>query len=107
MGFRIKAEDVSKAFVCEVLERARKTRVDIELGKPHPAKDEIADFLNAAIEAGLVSPPCYQPVVDGEPLTDAFGPTIFATQQSVEEWFLDREMCRESWGERHWKGQAE
>jgi hypothetical protein len=67
----------------------------------------VAAIINAAIEAGVVSPPCYQPVVDGEPLNDVFGPTIFATQQSVEEWFVDREMCRESWGGRHWKGQAE
>jgi hypothetical protein len=67
--------------------------------------ETIAGLLNGAIEAGVVSPPCYQPVVDGEPLTDIFGPTIFATQQSVEEWFVDREVCRESWGGRHWKGQ--
>jgi hypothetical protein len=70
-------------------------------------KEDFAAILNAAIEAGVVSPPCYQPVVDGEPLTDVFGPTIFATQQSVEEWFVDREICRESWGGRHWKGQTE
>ena len=64
-------------------------------------KEDFAAILNAAIEAGVVSPPCWEVV--GETLNTV---TVFKRQEDAARWvevdngFRKCEM-------RHWKGQAE
>lgn len=55
----IKPEDIPREFVYEVIEKARRSKIDAELGNFTSNEQEIADLLNAAIKAGIVSPPVY------------------------------------------------
>lgn len=87
----IKPEDVPKEFVYEVVEKARRSKIDAELGKSTSNEQEIADLLNAAIEAGIVSPPCWAVKHDNGVLFGIFGTETEAELNSsgddiVEHW---------------------
>lgn len=61
----------------------------------------VVDIINAAVEAGLVSPPCWE--VFGESLVPV---TVFKSREDAEEWTKVDNGFRKV-GFRHWKGQTE
>jgi hypothetical protein len=64
-------------------------------------KPAIAAILNAAIEAGVVSPPCWEVV--GETIHNV---TVFKRQDDARRWVEADRGFRKS-EMRHWKGEAE
>lgn len=92
----IKPEDITKGFVYEVIEKARRSKLNAELGKSASNEQEIADLLNAAIEAGIVSPPCYCVRWNGE--------LQISEQTSVPKLFPGKPWADDT---EHYRGQTE
>ena len=65
-----------------------------------PETELIAAILNAAIEAGLVSPPCWEVVGDDYKIA-----MVFKRKVSAERWMASDHGFRKA-EVRHWKGQT-
>lgn len=97
----IKPEDVPKEFVYKVVEKARRSKIDAELGKSTSNEQEIADLLNAAIESGLVSPPVYTVRDKNGYLLDDEVYGLWSNPDLAEGRHGD------GYSAEHWKGQTE
>lgn len=91
----IKPEDVPN----ELLELAMERFENAYWNDVKP--QNVADFLQDAIDAGLVSPPCWEVV--GETIHNV---TVFKRQEDARRWVEADKGFRKS-EMRHWKGEVE
>jgi hypothetical protein len=90
----IKPEDISDELSRELFRHASGITMDA-------CRINVAAIANALIEAGVVSPPCWEVV--GETLNTV---TVFKRQEDAARWVEVDNGFRKS-EMRHWKGQAE
>lgn len=88
----IKAEDVAEEFIGMIDEKI--------LSYYDLLACDIAAILNAAIDAGLVSPPCWEVVGDDYKIA-----MVFKRKVSAERWIASDHGFRKA-EVRHWKGQT-
>jgi|LakMenEpi03Aug12_release.lakeMendotaPanAssembly.Ray.scaffolds.fasta_scaffold202077_3 hypothetical protein len=88
----IKAEDISEEQFDKIWGSCQGHVADSE---------DLVDIINAAIEAGVVSPPCWEVV--GETINTV---TVFKRQEDAARWVEVDNGFRKS-EMRHWKGQTE
>lgn len=91
----IKAEDVTQDILELAMERFQNAYwKDV-------TKQNVADFLDDCIDAGLVSPPCWEVVGDDYKIA-----MVFKRKVSAERWIASDHGFRKA-EVRHWKGQTE